>query len=156
MFCGAGISKPAGLPLFDELVSLIYKALGDSPTDLEQGELNKDNYDRVLNLIESRFGGKLVRQKVKEIHTPCSNPFLDTHHSILALAREKSGHIHLVTTNFDLLFEMADSQVPKTGAPLLPVPKPTKWNQLVYLHGRLGDEIEEQHLVLTSGDFGIA
>ena len=44
-----------------------------------------------------------------------------------------------------------------TAAPLLPVPKIDKWDSLVYLHGKIDDsDLSGRHLVLTSGDFGVA
>jgi len=43
---------------------------------------------------------------------------------------------------------------------MLPIPKKSRWNGLVYLHGRLpinkNDETALNQLVLTSGDFGLA
>lgn len=157
LFCGAGISIPAGLPSFKGLVDSIYQDFVTTRTTTEQEEWNRENYDRVLNLLEDRFGGPQLRQKVRTILATPPNPILDTHRSILELATERAGQLRLVTTNFDLLFEAARPGVRATAAPLLPVPKPHKWNHLVYLHGRLGDDDPDgQHLVLTSGDFGIA
>ena len=43
-------------------------------------------------------------------------------------------------------------------APLLPLPK-SRWNGLVYLHGRLPTNANDEnldHLILSSGDFGLA
>ena len=44
-------------------------------------------------------------------------------------------------------------------APLLPIPKDTKWNGLVYLHGllpKLPSEQDLNQLIVSSGDFGLA
>ncbi|WP_419648274.1 SIR2 family protein, partial [Thiolapillus sp.] len=44
-------------------------------------------------------------------------------------------------------------------APMLPIPKNSRWNGLVYLHGRLPEEPDDtalNRLVVTSGDFGLA
>jgi len=48
---------------------------------------------------------------------------------------------------------------PGFSAPLLPIPKPSRWNGVVYLHGLLPDTVDEtelNRLILTSGDFGLA
>ncbi|WP_442881268.1 SIR2 family protein [Acinetobacter sp. ESBL14] len=45
------------------------------------------------------------------------------------------------------------------AAPTLPIPKKSKWDGIVYLHGRLPDIKDENalnSLVITSGDFGLA
>ena len=42
---------------------------------------------------------------------------------------------------------------------MLPIPKNSRWNGLVYLHGLLPERTDESalnRLVLTSGDFGLA
>lgn len=45
-------------------------------------------------------------------------------------------------------------------APLLPIPKKSRWDGLVYLHGRLPEkelsESELNSLIISSGDFGLA
>ena len=67
-----------------------------------------------------------------------------------------------MTTNFDQIFERVRTQCsppPSFAAPLLPIPKPTRWHGVVHLHGLLPiiiDEISLNRLVLTSGDFGLA
>jgi NAD-dependent SIR2 family protein deacetylase len=36
VFCGAGASKPAGLPLFGEIVNAIYECVREETTELEK------------------------------------------------------------------------------------------------------------------------
>jgi len=89
-----------------------------------------------------------------------------THEALLQLAKAREGALRLVTTNFDLIFEhiarrRKNKQLFNTFvAPMLPIPKKSRWNGLVYLHGRLptdtSDETALNQLVLTSGDFGLA
>ncbi len=80
----------------------------------------------------------------------------------MTLAKNRRGQTRLITTNFDRIFEKVISDVGldirRDIAPLLPVPK-IRWNGLVYLHGLLplkptGSDL--QHLVVSSGDFGLA
>lgn len=157
LFCGAGISVPAGLPTFANLVEGVRARFNTALDGSEQDEWNKRSYDRVLMLLERRFGRRTVRAKVREILTPPKGATLLTHKAILELGTDRSGRIRLVTTNFDCLFDRARPGVRSTAAPLLPVPKTHKWNHLVYLHGKL-DETDPtgQDLVLASGDFGVA
>ena len=68
-----------------------------------------------------------------------------------------------MTTNFDRVFHAAakrsGQRFNKYAAPMLPVPKSSRWNGLVYLHGLLPakeDEAALDELVVTSGDFGRA
>ena len=88
----------------------------------------------------------------------------DTHAALLQLARSRDGALRLVTTNFDRIFARTDQHamkpaVPAYPAPLLPIPKNSRWNGLVYLHGLLPEHPDDSalnRLVLTSGDFGLA
>lgn len=147
---------PVGLPLFRGLVERVYQELGTTLRGPEQAEFNAGNYDRVLELLEDRFKPRDVRAEVRKALTTNSLA-LDTHKALLDLARDRDGALHLVTTNFDLLFEAAEPSCPVVAAPLLPVPKRSKWNSLVHLHGRLeAQDVDREHLVLTSADFGVA
>ncbi len=87
----------------------------------------------------------------------------DTHAALLRLARNREGALRLVTTNFDRVFQTAGRRTRQVfqaySAPMLPIPKSSRWDGLVYLHGLLPDKPEESalnRLVLTSGDFGLA
>ncbi len=156
-FCGAGVSKRAGLPLFGDLVDDVCRALTWTRDAIEQGEFALRNYDRVVTLLEQRFESRDVRKHVRRLLAVPPNPRLDTHSALIKLATHRDQKVRLVTTNFDRLFEEARSDIPVTAAPLLPVPKPNKWNQLVHLHGALDPENpDREQLVLSSADFGVA
>lgn len=86
-----------------------------------------------------------------------------THHALLELAADRKGKVRLVTTNFDRIFHRVNAKhklgIQGFAAPLLPIPKLSRWNGVVYLHGLMpetADETELNRLVLTSGDFGLA
>jgi hypothetical protein len=113
-----------------------------------------------LALLEQYHAGgrpAVRRELFRRLQPDLSLPgAVHTHEALLDLSRE--GRI--VTTNFDRLFEeVADPGLPRAIAPLLPVPK-TRWRGLVYLHGRLPVDEEDNtpldDLVLSSGDFGLA
>lgn len=166
-FCGAGISYPAGLPGFKGLVDEIYRAVGTVPTAIEQEAYSRSQYDATLDLLERRLPGQ--RAAVRTALAKVLKPKLqrkgasDTHSALLQLARTREGTVRLVTTNFDRIFQRlmdkAKPIIPAYPAPLLPIPKKSRWNGVVYLHGLLPRKSEESalnRLVLTSGDFGLA
>lgn len=166
-FCGAGISSAAGLPGFKGLVDEIYKRAGTSRDDLEQEAYGRGQFDATLDLLERRLPGQriAVRQQLANALSPKwrRRGATDTHAALLELARCREGSIRLVTTNFDRIFERAGKRIKKPfrtyAAPTLPIPKNSRWNGLVYLHGLLPEKPDDSalhRLVITSGDFGLA
>jgi hypothetical protein len=167
-FCGAGISYPAGLPGFGGLVDKIYELLGTSPSAIEADAYGHGQFDATLDLLERRLPGQ--RAALRTTLMQALRPNLrrrgatDTHTALLQLSRAKEdGAVRLITTNFDRVFEQAGKRSKLTFnsyvAPMLPIPKNSRWNGLVYLHGALPkkpDASELNRLVLTSGDFGLA
>lgn len=166
-FCGAGISYPAGLPDFKGLVDDIYRRLGTVRTSIEQEAYERSQFDATLYLLERRIPGQRIA--VRRVLEQALQPKLrrkgatDTHAALLQLARCRDGKVRLVTTNFDRIFEQvckrAKQSVSAYAAPMFPIPKSSRWNGLVYLHGLLPERSDESalhRLVLTSGDFGLA
>lgn len=166
-FCGAGISYPAGLPDFIGLVDAIYSHVGRQRDAIEQEAYKRGQLDATLDLLERRLPGQ--RQAVRNALIEALQPDLDrggatdTHAALLQLARNREGALHLVTTNFDRIFvrllERTNPPSPSYSAPLLPIPKNSRWDGLVYLHGLLPEHPDANaldRLVLTSGDFGLA
>ena len=168
-FCGAGISMGAGLPDFENLVKRVWKEIGNtSPTPEEKSFMKAGRYDAALGFLETKLNHSLtMRNGISAVLSryKTRNGFDDTHNALLTLAKTngQDAQLHLVTTNFDRLFENLrtpeDCQKHSYIAPLLPVPKKTNWDGIVYLHGLLPDVCEEnalKNLVVTSGDFGRA
>lgn len=168
-FCGAGISYPAGLPGFGGLVESIYTETGTIREPIEDKAFSNGQYDATLNLLEDRLPGQrhglLMRKALAKALMPKlrKKGATDTHSALLQLAKNRNGMLRLVTTNFDRVFELVAKRERKPFtphvAPMLPVPKNSRWNGLVYLHGLLpdkGDESALNRLVVTSGDFGLA
>lgn len=169
-FCGAGISYPAGLRGFDWLVCELFKKLGVKPDVQQRGAIKAKRYDEAISLLEKDyFGGQgrpVVRRKLAEVLKPdLGRPKATTTHlALLTLARNRAGRTHLITTNFDRLFEEVVQRrglrLERFQAPFVPLPK-NRWDGLVYLHGLLPateepTENELDRLVLSSGDFGLA
>lgn len=167
-FCGAGISYPARLPGFAELVEKVYAVLAPMPNAVQQAAIKAGQFDTAIGLLEADIiGGRkeaMVRKVLADILTPdLSAPNATaTHEALLTLGKCRNGHIRLITTNFDRLFEEVISakalSIERFQAPLLPVPK-NRWDGLVYLHGLLTAAPtagELDRLVVSSGDFGLA
>jgi len=166
-FCGAGISYPAGLPGFKGLVDAIYSLVGTTPDPIEKEAYSRNQFDATLDLLERRLPGQ--RLAVRNALAKALQPKLrrkgatDTHVALLQLARTRDKALRLVTTNFDRIFEWvakrAKCSTSAYAAPMLPIPKSSRWNGLVYLHGLLPEHPDASalnRLVLTSGDFGLA
>lgn len=161
-FCGAGISQGAGLPSYTGLVKHCFEELDRTTPDSD----HEDWYwpDRMLGSLESVTSPEDVRRVVVERLSQDSGN-LDFHRAILRLSRLRQiNGYRLLSTNFDLLFEKAKNDL-RLGyeyhsGPILPLPKNDRvysWRSLVYLHGRMQAEDEDNsHLVLTSADFGRA
>jgi len=166
-FCGAGISYPAGLPGFKGLVEQIYLLNGTTLNDIERDAFERGQYDATLDLLERRLPGQrlAVRSKLTEALKPKirRKGAIDTQAALLRLARSREGALRLVTTNFDRIFHVAAKRTGQRfqayAAPMLPIPKNSRWNGLVYLHGLLPEKDDDaalNRLVVTSGDFGLA
>lgn len=166
-FCGAGISYPAGLPGFKGLVEKIYEINGTEVTDIEREARDRGQLDATLDLLERRLPGQ--RSAVRGALANALKPKLrrkgavETHAALLRLGRDRKGVLRLVTTNFDRVFHAAakrtDQPFEMYAAPMLPIPKRSRWNGLVFLHGLLPetpDDTALNRLVITTGDFGLA
>ena len=166
-FCGAGISYPAGLPGFKGLVEQIYRLNGTALSDIERESFERGQFDATLDLLERRLPGQ--RLDVRRALAQALKPKLrrkgatDTQAALLRLARSRQGALRLVTTNFDRIFHVAAKRTRQTfqayAAPMLPIPKSSRWNGVVYLHGLLPEDADDtalNRLVVTSGDFGLA
>lgn len=158
LFCGAGISYPAGLPGFENLVKSVYETLPAQKSSHEEDACNHGLYDRVLHLLEQRTSPKLVRRAIIERLSINSGADLATHKAILELAKTQSGYYRLVTTNVDHGFLETGVTCKSHAAPFLPIPKPYKWHGVTYLHGIIDtdNDPDGEQLIFTSGDFGSA
>lgn len=173
-FCGAGVSQhEAGLPNFEKLGRNVIELLGaaqDSPARsllvkaLEMGRMAGVGgllaTDRVFGLLEREFEVADVRAAVAEAITPEPNAGLGAHRTLLTLATSRAGVTRLVTTNFDLLFEACDPDLPCSGPPRLPDPRSDReFRGVVHLHGRVDADYRQptdEEFIVSSADFGRA
>lgn len=153
-FCGAGISYPAGLPDFRGLVDQLYAKLGTTRNPIEDQAYQGRQYDATLDLLERRYPGQ--RQAVRAALPGVLKPkwrkkgATTTHEALLRLATDRKGRVRLVTTNFDRIFQRLMMRqkpaIPCFAAPLLPIPKPTRWHGVVHIHGLLPEPSDETAL----------
>ncbi len=168
--CGAGVSKGAGLPLFDELTARIYQDLGETYEHdaAERESFNKQEFDRTLRALEKRV--RRPGSQRSPVRTSCAKhlqvPSLSEfphHSSVLALSRDNEGRSRVLTTNFDTLFERAaadrNEEWFSESVKGLPKPGGPRDFGIHHLHGRIADAklgLSESELILTSADFGDA
>ena len=173
-FCGAGVSRAkANLPDFYGLADLVVEDLHvapDSPARrLIVAAKSQEHIagvggllpaDRIFALLEREFLVADVRAAVARALRPIAGVDLSAHRTVLDLARDPSGATHLVTTNFDLLFEACDPALQRRSPPHLPDPRrPRDFNGVIHLHGRVTDTYDgayDEEFVLSSADFGRA
>ncbi|MCY3841757.1 MAG: SIR2 family protein [Gammaproteobacteria bacterium] len=184
LVCGAGVSMPAGLPNFEELVVDVYGVLdppvhqvmeevrADPARQADGGDLEpqqvaevrqfaKGEYDVVLGMLERRLDGSddpksNVRRAVASILSQDGARPAPIHRAIMRLA-DRGGAVSVVTTNFDLLLERAVRPRPTTYA-LAGIPRPTRrslFSGVFHAHGALTTRGQgTSDLVLTDQDFG--
>lgn len=156
-FCGAGISRRAGLPDFVGLTQQVVVKLGaEKARDaIKRG----DSSDRVFSLLVREFGQSEVDREIYSALKIARKPDLSCHQTILDLSRGADGNRQLVTTNFDLLFEAVEKRISRIVPPALPdLSLQRSLQGLVYLHGRLRKpEVGvASGYVISSADFGRA
>ncbi len=163
--CGAGVSRPAGLPTFPELTRDVGIALGatDHPDirRLVENPADQVELDQVFSFLQNEYGwDEVEREATRLLRTP-RRADVQTHSIVLRLSRSAVGQPQVVTTNFDLLFEKAARRTRFHVGPSLPDLASTRsFNGIVYLHGRCAHRPDHQQdhprLILSSSDLGRA
>lgn len=169
--CGAGVSKPAGMPDFVELTKHVVEFF-DPPDDspvmsafrpwLTGSSATNIPLDQIFNLLHQEYGKDEVNAIVTELLAvaPSAGGVGRQHDLIKRISSSQSGLPQIVTTNFDRLFEGGSpgKQVPIHMPPAFPdINFGSTIAGIAYLHGRLVDESSEHHpYVLSSADFGRA
>lgn len=173
-FCGAGVSRAkAGLPDFFGLAKKVMETLGvqaDSPArklldearnvEAQTGVAGVIPADRIFGLLEREFSTDVIQEAVASALRPEDKPDLTAHRTILDLATTKEGLVHVVTTNFDRLFDDCDRDLSSWQRSRLPDPsRPRDMNGIVYLHGKVTPDYKKAEgdgFVLSSSQFGQA
>lgn len=164
VFLRRGDFVPGGAAGFKELVEKLSESVGEPLDDTEKQWFETAEFDRTIGHLEARIqGGRAqVRQHLRQILAPNLDlpRALTTHQALLTLARHRQGVMRIVTTNFDTLFETSREKRGLADFPVhLDPPGRSRWEGLVYLHGRLPrqpstDDLDR--LILSDVDFGKA
>jgi hypothetical protein len=170
-FCGAGVSRPAGLPGFFDLAAQVSSALGAPDGSASRSLLDhiradpifSPPLDQVFNLLQQEYGAAAIDDIVgKLLKTPrTATATAEQHAIVLRLSRSARRRPQVVTTNFDRLFEKADRSIKTHVPPALPdLASGQRLDGIVYLHGRSASRptngAARQGFVLSSADFGLA
>ncbi len=118
--------------------------------------------DQIFNLLHQEYGRDEVNALVTErLSVPPTADEVGREHGLIKrISSNQAGAPQIVTTNFDLLFEVGTlaSEVPCHVPPAFPdLDFGTTIEGITYLHGRLADVGAAHHpYVLSSADFGRA
>ena len=168
-FCGAGVSRPAGLPGFFDLAKQVMEKLG-TPSEAKSCKLlNRADpdadfappLDQVFGLLQQEYGAGIIDDVVSQLLKTPRKANVEPHSIVLRLSRSADHKPQAVTTNFDLLFERADKSIERHVPPALPdIASGQPLEGVTYLHGRRAIRptggVARQGLVIGSADFGRA
>jgi SIR2-like domain len=162
-FCGAGVSRRAGLDDFAGLTQKVIDKLQAEDEIIAFERLNKverhGNSDRIFRHLAKTYGQFEVDRELYTALCAPDNPDLSCHQTVVDLSRGVDGRPQLVTTNFDLLFEAAEDGISSVVPPVLPdLSLQQSIDGVVYLHGRLRPpEVGvKSGYIISSADFGRA
>jgi len=173
-FCGAGVSRArAGLLDFFGLAEKVIDTLGvttDDPVrkvisearslDARVGIPGLISADRVFGLLERDFPPREIETAVASALKPLSDVDLSAHQIMLDLAKTPDGKTRLITTNFDLLFELCSPSLPYHKPPHLPDPtRHDLFEGIIHLHGHVDNGYTGacgDGFVLSTSEFGHA
>lgn len=169
--CGAGVSIPSKMPTFFELTKHVvdffdpamdseimtaFQPWIDDPSNKQSAI--KTPLDQVFNLLHQEYGKEEVNTLVTErLQASNSDPSLGIQHRLIKrISVRQPGIPQIVTTNFDRLFELEDSDLAIHIPPAFPdLSLGATLDGITYLHGRLTDTGQHAY-VLSSADFGRA
>jgi hypothetical protein len=168
-FCGAGISRPAGLPGFAELAEQVVQELGAPPESKARAMLVRAKnepegavpLDQIFSILQREYRPANIEDVVQRLLRTPPSANVSQHEVVLRLSKSATHQSQIVTTNFDLLFERAHKGIQRQVAPALPdLSSGQPLKGLIYLHGRLNSRAADQgsrpQLILSSADFGRA
>ncbi len=170
LLCGAGVSRPAGLPDFFKLAKQVARDLGIEARDdlgklLAQAKPAPGQYgpgmDEVFAEFYAAYGAAQVKEAVfARLGEVSARP--TAHKDLLTVATGPDGRVRLVTTNFDRLFEQAGEGLHLYTPPRLPdLAGSEAFDGVVHLHGAIPGAGAAWHeeappIVLSRAEFGAA
>lgn len=169
--CGAGVSKQVGLPDFNELTQYVLESIladDDSPAMRYFKSRNScDEYaypvpfDTIYSELYKQYGETYINSIIAKRLSDLESRVVDFTHfcDIVTISSSSTRNVQIVTTNFDRLLERSFLLQPeKTICPSHSPNDPiSSTNGIVYLHGRICDDIDEPHnFVLNRSNFGKA
>lgn len=173
-FCGSGVSRArAKFPDFWGLARRVMDSLSipqDSPAkvaydqiiELEDKKIGRlISADRIFGLLEKEVPEYDIYRAIAEVLKPTDDVDLTAHKTIIDLATTPEKKVQLITTNFDLLFELScDNKIASyTPANLSNTLLGKDIDGVVHLHGRVNqehDNADDSMFVLSSSEFGRA
>lgn len=173
-FCGAGVSKArAGLVDFLDLAERVIHDLGvpsdhkaslilNEARDIHEriGVSGLISVDGIFGLLEHDFLTCDIEQSVSKVLKPGNTVDLSAHRIIIDLAKTPDDKVHLITTNFDLLFEDCCKSPNIWHPPKLPDPsRHIEMDGIIHLHGCVNKDYsgpEGDGFILSSSQFGSA
>jgi len=181
---GAGVSEPAGLPNFRQLVVDVYAQLDaaahkviTSSDDKDTGDLTgltnqqiaevrrfkRRDYDVVLGMLERRIddvpsGTSRVRAAISGVLRSSGKKPARIHKALMRLS-DRGGMTAIVTTNFDGLLQLgATGKVKPQTYALGGIPRPGRGREFIgvlHIHGAMSRDVKRiSDLVVTDQDFG--
>ena len=143
LFLGAGVSSPAGLPMWSELLEQLARSIGMS--DEELAGLRRLDYMDQAHILEQRSSDEgAPRRLIAQA--------LTRHHHALGHALLASLPVHeIVTTNYDQLFELAYTSAGGKTLSVLPhAPQAGTTGWILKMHGSIECPAD---IVLTRRDY---
>ena len=125
-FCGAGVSRPAGLPGFLDLARKVIEQL-QQPADAKSRLLLTRTQtdpafapplDQVFSLLQQEYTAAVIEDVVSQLLATPRDADIAQHEIVLRLSRNAANKPQVVTTNFDLALRARrriDCQARATG-----------------------------------------
>lgn len=143
LFLGAGVSTPAGLPMWGALLQQLAQHVGIEGEEL--GALQRLDYMDQAHILEQRCGGEEMPRRY--IAQALGRPHHALGHALLASLPVRE----IVTTNYDQLFELAYESTGTRSLAVLPhAPQSGATGWILKMHGSID---RPQDIVLTRRDY---